>query len=267
MKQLLYLVAVGFVVLSCSREPMNPQTGTFIVQMDHVVGGAELALNGTVYTNAAGEAFTVSQLNYFISNIRLRRPNGTDYVVPQDSSYFLVRESDRASQKIRLNNIPTGRYTGLSFLVGVDSLRSVSGVEKRRGVLDPGTGGHTSGMAWDWNTGYIFLRLEGTSTVVEPDATGGRNYRYHIGLFGRNGTLNNLRTVALSFSGVGVDVQADVAKGVVIKADVQKIFNGKTQLSLAQTPNIMIAPKSSEVADNYATMFSVGGSVIQLLKK
>ncbi len=258
MRYLFYFVLFCTVSISCSREVMDPQTGSLAVRFDNVVGGADLNLNGTTYTNSSGEPYTISALNYFVSNIRLRKVDGSEYVVPQDSSYFLVRESDATSQTIRLNNVPLAQYTGLSFLVGVDSLRSVSGVDKRTGVLDPGTGSPMAGMAWDWNTGYIFLKLEGNSPVVNPDATGNRNYRFHIGLFGRNGTPNNLRRVSIAFDGASVTPDNPARSLVTIRANVQTIFAGRTRLSLAQSPNIMIAPKSSEVADNYAGMFSFG---------
>ncbi len=232
--------------------------GSLSVQLNNVVGGAELTMNGTVYTNAGGEAFTVSKFDYFVSNIRLRKADGSEFVVPQDSSYFLVREADAASQTLRLNNIPIAAYTGLSFVVGVDSLRSVAGIDKRKGVLDPADT-RTAGMTWDWNTGYIFLKLEGTSPAAPVNATGQHNYVFHIGLFGRNGTPNNLRTVSLMFGGQEAMPATTGISTVQIRADVQKIFDGKTRLSLAQTPDIMISPKSAEVATNYAAMFAFDG--------
>lgn len=259
MKHYLYAFLIGMagLVWACGRNTMTPKTGAIALQFDHVAGAAPLALGNATYTNAAGEPFTVSRLDYFVSNIRLRRADGSEYVIPQDSSYFLVRASDEASRTLRLNNLPEGAYTGLSFMVGVDSLRSVSGIEQRKGVLDPGLS-HTSGMYWDWNTGYIFLKLEGTSPAVAPDATGQRNYRFHVGLFGgyRARTLNNLRTVTLDFGGQSVSATTGPVSAVQIRADVLKIFDGPKRLSLAQKSDIMVSPESADVANNYARMFS-----------
>lgn len=260
MKYYLYavLLGVGLLGMACSEESIETKRGSLIIQLNNVVGGAELTLNKTTYTNANGESFTVSKFDYFVSNIRLLRADGTEFVVPQENSYFLVRENDVASQTIQLNDIPQIKYKGLSFMVGVDSLRSVSSIDKRKGVLDP-KDTRTAGMIGDLNTGYIFLKLEGTSPAVPADGTGQRTFRYHVGLFGRNGTLNNLRTIPIAFGTQEATPAITGTSTIYIDADVNKIFNGRTRLSLAQTPDVMMSPKSADVANNYATMFSLAG--------
>ena len=259
MKYYLYctFLCLGLLAVACSREAMEPETGSLSVQLNNVVGKAELAMNGTIYTNIAGEAFTVNKFDYFVSNIRLRKADGSEFVPPQDSSYFLVREADAVSQTLRLNNIPLDQYIGLSFVVGVDSLRSVSGIEKRKGALDPGDI-HTAGMYWDWNTGYIFLKLEGTSPVTPVNATGNNNFQFHIGLFGgyRAQTINNLRTVSLTFGGQSIQPATTGSARIQVQADVQKVFEGSTRISLAKTPEVMVSNYSATIANNYATMFS-----------
>jgi len=44
-------------------------------------GNQSLQLNDHEYSNSAGEQFTVSMLQYFISNIRLRCIDGKEFVV------------------------------------------------------------------------------------------------------------------------------------------------------------------------------------------
>jgi len=260
MKYYLYGVVLGLGLLgmACSEESIDTKTGSLIIQLNNVVGGAELTLNKTIYTNATGESFTVNKFDYFVSNIRLLKADGTEFVVPQENSYFLVREIDAASQTIQLNDVPQAQYKGLSFVVGVDSLRSVSGTDKRKGVLDP-KDTRTAGMIWDLNTGYIFLKLEGTSPAAPVDVAGQRTFRYHIGLFGRNGTLNNLRTIPVAFGTQEATPATTGTSTIYIDTDVNKIFDGRSRLSLAQTPDVMMSPKSADVANNYATMFSFAG--------
>lgn len=252
------------VLLACQNDPLEPEFGTVQLNFDNVVGAQDLRMDSsTSYTNASGEAFSVSRLMYFVSNIRLKKSNGSEYVVPQDSSYFLVVEGNPASQSISLRNVPAGDYSSISFVLGVDSLRNTMGVDKRTGALDPA--GAAAGMYWDWNSGYIFLKLEGTSPKAPVDATGKRNFMYHIGLFGgysaAPGTIpaiNNLKTITLPLAAhSGQNVLANGKTNVAIKADVLKLFDGVKPLSIAQTPNIMVARSSIDVAANYATMFSI----------
>ena len=62
------------------------------LHFDNIAGSVDLALNTGSYTNAVGENFTVTAFDYYISNIKLTKTDGTIYVVPQDSSYFLIKE-------------------------------------------------------------------------------------------------------------------------------------------------------------------------------
>src|SRR3954464_15461384 len=93
---------------SVGRKPAdNRIKAPLVIQFDNVVGDKNLQLNTGKYTNAAGETFSVSLCQYFISNIEMTAANGTKYVVPQDSSYFLVRESDPATHFLHVN-VPVG---------------------------------------------------------------------------------------------------------------------------------------------------------------
>ncbi len=245
-------------VVACKTSDPSPGTGNLQLQLDNVVGNEDLILGTGRYTNSSGEPFTVTTLNYYLSNFRFKRADGTDYVVPQDSSYFLVKESDKASQLIVFRNMPAGNYTSVSYLVGVDSLRSVSNISQRKGVLDPaGSATAANDMYWEWNSGYIFLKFEGTSPVAPVDATGLNKFQYHIGFFGglTTKTLNNLKTVTLALGNSPVVVGNDRLPQVVVKADVLQIFGTATKLSIAQHPDVMVDPYSATIASNYSQLF------------
>ncbi|GAA4402368.1 hypothetical protein GCM10023187_17370 [Nibrella viscosa] len=258
---LLFLIGTaGLLTLGCSREnPTAIGQGQLQLAFEHMVGSRPLQPGSTTYTNGSGEAFTVTTLNYYVTNIRLKRADGSEYVVPQDSSYFLVRATDPASQVITLRNLPEGDYTAVSYLLGVDSLRNTLGIEMRKGVLDP-AGGHQGGMYWDWNSGYIHFKLEGTSPVA-PATTNGNTFMYHIGLFGgyQSRTLNNIRSVTIPLGSLPARVAAGAIPRIRLEADVLKVFDGPTTLRIAQAPLVMVSPLSASVADNYARMFRFVG--------
>lgn len=242
---------------ACSDPVETPPGGKLKVEFDNVVGNKNLVLNSVTYQNAHNEDFTVTKLDYFISNIKLTKADGSVYTVPQDSSYFLIKESVKESQIITLNNVPHGDYKGIEFMVGVDSLRNTAPVEQRKGVLDP-AGSMEDGMYWAWNSGYIFMKLEGTSPVGNPV---NNKFYYHIGLFGgyTEPTVNNTRLVKLSFGALTAPVSDSKSPEVHLLADVLKVFNGTTQLSIKANNSIMGGQQelSQKVANNYATMFSV----------
>jgi hypothetical protein len=254
----LAFLALAFIQLSCSDDE-NPtvESGSMLVHFDNVVGNADLALNSGTYINAAGEDFTVTKLNYYVSNIKLTKPDGSSFTVPKDSSYFLIREGNVPSQTVRINNIPIGNYTGIEYIIGIDSLKSIADPSTRKGVLDESTGPtNEEAMYWNWNPGYIFLKFEGLS---EASTIANGKYEYHIGGFGgrTEKTLNNIKTVKLSFGNQPAAVTTNTTPQVYIKADILKIFDGPTQLSIAKNSAVMFMPFSANIAANYANMFSV----------
>ncbi|MBC7571233.1 MAG: hypothetical protein H7319_16100 [Spirosoma sp.] len=252
----------GFLACNTNDPEAARPPAKFGLDFSNVVGTQPLQLGTVAYKNASGESFTPTNFNYFVSNIRLIRTDGSAYVVPQDSSYFLIRQTDPATQKITLNNVPEGSYKAVSFVLGVDSLRSTADISKRTGALDPAVD-HTgaNGMYWSWNSGYIFMKLEGTSPSAPRDATGRGNFRYHIGYFGGRDTktINNLKTITVSFGADVAQVDPFRQPAVQIQADVLTIFDGTTPISIKAYPEVMISPFSATVAKNYAGMFSYKG--------
>lgn len=240
--------------LSCKKnnDTLSDTPGELSIEFDNIAGDKNLQLNTGVYTNAAGEQFSISVLQYFISNIKLKKSDGTEYVVPQDSSYFMINESDEESQSVELK-VPQGDYTSLTFTVGVDSLRSTMDISKRTGVLDPAN--YTDhGMYWGWNSGYIFLKMEGKSAVAPGDGT----FRYHIGGFGGYSapSINNIKQVTLNLSTAGAaKVREDKETNIHLLADVLKVFTGASNISIAANATVMSGTFSANIANNYAGMF------------
>jgi hypothetical protein len=248
----LFIAGITALLITCKSD-VAPETGSLKLQFSNVAGLQPLSLNTGQYTNGVAEALTISKFNYFVSNFRLLRADGSEYIVPTDNNYFLIQTDKPASQSAVLANIPAGRYIGLSFMVGVDSLRSTMDISKRTGVLDPGAPGH-DGMYWEWNSGYIFMKLEGSSAA---SATG--QFLYHVGGFGGGffdkKTINNLRTATLSFGSDAATVSASDSPTVFVVADALKVLSGVRTVSIAQNPSVMFEPYSASIADNYARMF------------
>lgn len=264
-KQPVLLFFAACLSWSCSQDsdllPAIPEeSGNITVEFDNIAGDQNLVLNGVKYYNQAGEDFLVTKFNYFVSNFKFYRTDGTAYTVPQDSCYFLVREDTRDSQFLKFHNIPYGDYDHIEFMVGVDSLRNTMPLEKRTGALDPGGDMAEDGMYWSWNSGYIFMKLEGTSSFGNPVND---KFYYHIGLFGGydEPTVNNTRIVKIKFGDDVARVTETNTPEVHLFADVLGFFDGPaTNLSIAEYNSIMASPvhrlKTQELANNYQQMFT-----------
>jgi len=270
-KLVLLLCTVALIISACSKkDDVAPEfeesnLAPFSVEFDNIVGERTLALNNmsSLYTNASGERFSISMLQYFISNIKLSTADGKSYTVNPDSSYFLIKGADKATRFAKVK-VPEGDYTKLSFTLGVDSLRSTMDISKRTGVLDPAANGdHDSGgMYWGWNSGYIFFKMEGNSSVISDDVngdpTGKKQFKYHIGGFGGYSapTINNVKTITVDLTTAGIaKVRKDRQSNVHLFVDVMKVFNGKNAFSIAAHPNVMFSDYSTNIAVNLTEMF------------
>ncbi len=244
------ILAIGVLSLNaCKKDnddngssgPAKP--GTVTIDITNVAGSVNVDETGaTSYTNSSGESFTVTKLKYYISNVRLMKDDNIVYTMPE--SYFLVDESNQASTKLALPDVPGGDYTAIRFTIGVDSARNVSGAQT--GALDP-----ANGMFWTWSSGYIFYKLEGTS----PAAPGG--ITYHIGGFRESNNTNAIREVEVSFAGATLNVDGAKEAEIHLLADVLKVFSQPNTISISAV-NFQMAPGGNAllIADNYAQMFS-----------
>jgi hypothetical protein len=146
---------------SCKKDPVGNQnnsnsnnntstTGILKIEFEHVFDTISFALNTKTFVTPNNDSVSFTKFKYYISNVKLLRADGTTY--NENESYHLIDEETAASKTISINNVPFGSYTGISFMIGVDSTRNVSG--SQTGALDPALG-----MFWTWNSGYIMAKL------------------------------------------------------------------------------------------------------------
>jgi len=261
------ILAIAIVTTSCKTEevitPAN-ETGTVELSFEHKAGTADLELNSTSYVNEAGESFTVSKFHYYISNIQLIKEDGSYFTYPKDSSYFLIKEDVPASKSLVLRNVPVGNYKGVKFVIGVDATKSVSPAFERIGALAP-----SEGMYWAWNSGYIFVKLEGNSASIPTSGgnpgTGGSNpdqkFWFHIGGFGgySSATIDNIKTKELVSSNPASMAVVKEGKSTEyhIVADILEMMKSPTAVSLAAEHHVMFRDYSTTIANNYVDMFSL----------
>ena len=235
------------VLSSCTKKSQDTVTtpagnGKVKIEFTNKVGSSNLNLNTQWYMNEHGDSFVVSKFIYYISNIKLTGPAG---IYTEAESYHLVTAGNAASMSFDLTGVPAGQYTGITYLLGVDSLRNVSGAQT--GALDP-----TNGMFWTWNTGYIMWKFEGTS----PRSTQSQGQiTYHGGGF--TGADNALREVTMPFPQT-VTVAKDGENHVHIGTNVQALFNAPNQIDFAQSPVATLQGKTTSLmADNFVKAFTI----------
>jgi hypothetical protein len=251
---LLTVFSLAFSACKKDNDANPAEKGVLKIEFEPTVDGEDFELNKN-YVNSSGETYAISTFKFYVSNIKLKTADGTEYVVPQDSSYFLIHEEEEDQRLITLNNVPAGNYNQVTFTIGVDSLRSTADLSKRKGVLDPAS---DEAMYWVWNSGYIFFKLEGSSPQAPPDPAGEKKFRYHIGGYGGydTKTINNLKTITIPMGTSQAQVRTGKQPQIHFSVDVHKFFQSPTPLSIAAYSTVMWGDYSAVIANNYATIFT-----------
>ena len=215
------------------------------IEVMPVSQGGPVVFDQMTLTNAAGQAFSVTRLDFLLSNFSLRRSDGTWLARTNWQAYLSLREG-RAG--FRVAGIPAGSYDRARFLVGVT--RDLNHADPAQfGPAHP-LNPNVNGLHWNWQGGYVFLALEGRWR----DAAGvGQGYSFHLA------TDRLLTTVELPLI---LLVAGD--HELQMKLSVDKIFNGSSAIQFdagnATTHSRENDPLAERLRGNLAGAFSfVGG--------
>ena len=204
----------------------------------YLANGKEVVADSN-YTNAFNEIYRITKLKFYISNIGPggnKRANASQEVFLQDWT----------ENKDLTIPVFAGRYSKLFFTIGVDSALNNSGAQS--GSLDP-----LNGMFWTWNSGYIYFKMEGFSPASKADL---QRIEYHIG--GYLYPYSAARVVELA-----LPQQIEIIEGeqlqLTINVNLDAFWNGIKQIKINENA-VLMSPGAlaSNIADNFAGMFSIG---------
>lgn len=240
---------------SCSSDDEKiTGEGDITLEFDNVFGSSNLILDTQTNTTSQGENLKISEVKYIVSNIVLTKDDGTTYTYPKSQSYFIVDETDEASQMIDLTNIPAGNYTKVKFGIGVDQEQFNLGASGQGDFL---TTAQNEGMMWSWSAGYKFVKFEGmfTSSTVTTDT----EFMVHTG---QTGTDYNYAEITLTLPEKAM-IRTNITPDVHIFADVAKIIDGTNKVKLTDNnmggmgAMIMGGPNLPLITANLQGMFTV----------
>lgn len=248
--KLFILLLLATAIFSCQKElkfDAEPtQDHNLVLKFKPVVlyDSVPLVL-GKSYTNYFKEQYTPTAFKFYIHNIEMiNTDSGTVFRLAEDKHY-LVDFADSASTEIKISIAPDV-YNRISFTIGVDSARNVSGAQTD--ALDPALG-----MFWTWNTGYIMAKLEGTSSK-SPQAG---KFEFHIGGF--DSTNSVIKKVNLLFPyAQNLDLKAGKTSQMFVTADANDWFYNPWDIKIADNPVVTTPGElAKQVAENYSKMFTV----------
>lgn len=235
MKNITYLFLAFILIFSSCSEEEIPAQMTVELNFENTLNGKPLTLNSGTFTLPSGEPFTAKKLKYYISNVVLTdTKSGAVYTVP--NSYHLLGEDFKST--VELGMIPSANYDQITFSIGVDQVANAK--TDQTGDLDP-----NNDMAWNWNSGYKFVVLEGEFT---HKTTGART-----GLVLHIGRNQNYKTVTQSVAGVKAGRTAQIQ----LKTVVDQLFLSPNALKVSELPSttIMGGELADKIGENYANGF------------
>lgn len=222
-------------------------TGAVTLGFEHLVSGAAVAISSdTPYTNAAGNAFGVTLVRYFVSDVSLGYADGTRWDAP--GPRYVDHDLATTRAQVLGTDVPTGALTTVSFVMGLPPALNTSG----RFTAPP-----ESLMEWPamMGGGYHHLKFEGwyINDAGEPFA-----YRAHSG--GLDGADNSF---AVTLDATGHTITAD-GTTLTLQMNLEQWFTDPDTWDLndyfnAAQPGIMRnAAAQASLRANGATVFTLG---------
>lgn len=271
--------AIMLVLASCSKDSSPAEveeTGSFAIKFSNMVGSQPMSLEARgsgnyMYSTADGQNFNFSLFGYYVNHVILEGPNGEYFADEMNVSanadevkgYYHVLQSDLASTRLNLENVPVGTYDKVTFTIGIPE----DGVQQGAagGVLDPANGA----WFWNWNAGYIGFAMEGGAEDSPQEfvdwggsvTTPANSYALHVGGWkdlpadstGIQRFVNNIKTITLNF-GTTVQVEENLAPEAHVVVDALKLLNDSA-LDFSTTYAVHAPSLGAPYADALTSVF------------
>ncbi len=188
MRVLFFFIPLGLLFFSCDKEVPTNTEDTYLSLTVQPTFGTENLFLDSVYTTVEGYDFKILDFKFYMTDVK----NNSNSLA--EAILYDFRESGKTA--LRTIGDPT-KFTSLQGSIGViESLNhddpSAFANESPLNISNAGP------MHWGWNTGYIFIVIEGKAdTLNDGVALFDHSFSYHIGTdaFLENFGFSNLNWV------------------------------------------------------------------------
>lgn len=206
-------------------EPEPEPTPAAVIEVQPLFNGSELFLDST-YTTQEGYLVQFTDIKFYLENVR----NGSNLFA--DAMLFDYRERGK---ELYCASVNASNFGSISANLGVDSSVNHS---------DPSSFPTSSwlnisksnDMHWDWNPGYIFVKIEGKVDTIQ-DATNlfDHSIVFHCGL---DANMQTVQFDNLNWTYIGADsyrLLLDLDMGTFLQGSSQNI-DLKTEFTSHSAP-------------------------------
>jgi hypothetical protein len=227
---------------SCKKEKEAADLSkiTLTITMQHDVNDNQLEFDNIIYTNAFGNNYSVSRLQYFISGFKLTKSDGT--VISIEEAQYVDATIKATHTFSPEQKIPDGDYASISFVFGLDAEANTNG----RFPNPP-----ESNMEWPptLGGGYHYMKLEGKIEAGETT----NNYQAHSGPTNGNQNFILVDLADATFSASGNDLTINV------KMDINNWWENPHIIDL-NTMTMMMGSQEKQqmLKENGGNVFELG---------
>lgn len=220
---MLYIVL--FIISGCREEEKQMAETTLKLSFRHTVEGANLVTDDMKYTNAAGNEYEVSEIMYFISDLKLYHQDGR-VVAPADwdDIHYVDTNMPESFEWTVGKGVPEGNYDSLTFTFGISEEKNQSFM-----FVNP----PEVNMTWPelLGGGYHYLMLNGWWNDLQASR---QPFNFHLGIgqiYGNNsgqveditGFVHNAFTV--NPGGGAFTIEKGKTNTAVLSMDVNSWFD------------------------------------------
>ena len=269
LKNYLLLSALSLALFSCNRDDSDDYSATdknnVTVSFKNVIDGAgDITLGTTVVTSSSNQKHTFTALKYIVSNFVLVKTYGSEVKYNfdnPDKGAFVISQTGATEQSISLADIQAGDYKQIKFGLGISPNAYTLGQTGQAAFWDTCV---STGMSWQWASGYKFAKIEGSYAAPGTDipATGASTYKFHSGNIANPAVTNTpdvYKVITLDFP-TTMKVRKNVAPKAHLTCSMNKWLSGSKNLVLDATNQVSMSPNLVLIQDgstNLAGAFKV----------
>lgn len=201
------LALLAFFNFSSCKKNDGDEKATIVLCFKGKVGNENLLLRNSKFTPGNGSKVNIETLKFYLSNLTLIKEDNSEVLLKDVA--FIDFENNHTSNTSNGETITieteAGKYKGIKLGFGVDNTKNNAdpSVYKEEEPLSI-----YKGMHWSWNTGYIFMKLEGKFDADTTANILSQDYLFHTGLnnlyttstFNKTFQLNGAETTVINFN-------------------------------------------------------------------
>ena len=187
--QIVLPLCISLVLLACGKndhQNVDSDTGKLIFRFEHYEGVEALIFDQMNYTNAAGNQYEVTEIQYFVSDITLNNSTGEKTLLGQEKFAHYIDTNLPTTFDWEIDEeVPAGNYTSITMTFGIKGEKNLPYM-----YTDP----PESDMLWPMNLGgenggYHYMKLNG----FWMNANGERQpFNFHLGVGQERDAENNI---------------------------------------------------------------------------